>query len=69
MLAGKRIVICGFGDVGKDSAQTMKAADAAVYVFEVDHVVRLETVVSQADIFITMTGPTRTLSWLRTCLR
>ncbi|CAI5706549.1 hypothetical protein KXD40_006455 [Peronospora effusa] len=68
MLASKRIVICGFGDVGKDSAQTMKAADAVVYVIVVDpictlqscmkgfQVVRLETVVSQVDIFITTTG-------------
>ncbi|KAI9991878.1 hypothetical protein PInf_017254 [Phytophthora infestans] len=68
MLAGKRIVICGFGDVGKGSAQAMKAAGAIVYVTEVDpicalqacmegfQVVRLETVVSEADIFITTTG-------------
>lgn len=68
MLAGKRIVICGFGDVGKGSAQAMKAAGAIVYVTEVDpicalqacmegfQVVRLETVISTADIFITTTG-------------
>ena len=68
MLAGKRIVICGFGDVGKGSAQAMKAAGAIVYVTEVDpicalqacmegfQVVRLETVISQADIFVTTTG-------------
>ncbi|ETV99519.1 adenosylhomocysteinase 2 [Aphanomyces invadans] len=68
MLAGKRAVICGFGDVGKGSAQAMKAAGAIVYVTEIDPicalqaamdgfiVVRLETVVSIADIFITTTG-------------
>lgn len=68
MLAGKRVVICGFGDVGKGSAQAMKAAGAIVFVTEVDpicalqacmegfQVVRLETVISEADIFITTTG-------------
>jgi adenosylhomocysteinase len=68
MLAGKRIVICGFGDVGKGSAQAMKAAGAIVYVTEIDpicalqacmdgfQVVRLSTVVDKADIFITTTG-------------
>ncbi|KAK1943915.1 Adenosylhomocysteinase [Phytophthora citrophthora] len=68
MLAGKRVVICGFGDVGKGCAQAMKAAGSIVYVTEVDpicalqacmegfQVVRLESVVSEADIFITTTG-------------
>jgi adenosylhomocysteinase len=68
MIAGKRAVICGFGDVGKGCAQAMKAAGAIVYVTEVDpicalqaamegfSVVRLETVVGFADIFITTTG-------------
>ncbi|DAZ97653.1 TPA: hypothetical protein N0F65_003971 [Lagenidium giganteum] len=68
MLAGKRAVICGFGDVGKGCAQAMKAAGSIVFVTEVDpicalqacmegfQVVRLETVVSSADIFITTTG-------------
>jgi adenosylhomocysteinase len=68
MIAGKRAVICGFGDVGKGCAQAMKAAGAIVYVTEIDpicalqasmegfSVVRLETVVSKADIFITTTG-------------
>lgn len=68
MLAGKRVVICGFGDVGKGCAQSMKAAGAVVFVTEVDpicalqacmegfQVVRLETVVNTADIFITTTG-------------
>lgn len=68
MIAGKRAVICGYGDVGKGCAQAMKAAGAIVYVTEVDpicalqaamegfSVVRLETVVSIGDIFITTTG-------------
>ena len=68
MIAGKRAVICGFGDVGKGCAQAMKAAGAIVYVTEVDpicalqaamegfSVVRLTTVLSIADIFITTTG-------------
>lgn len=68
MIAGKRAVICGFGDVGKGCAQAMKAAGAIVYVTEVDpicalqaamegfSVVRLETVLKTGDIFITTTG-------------
>mmetsp|Transcript_32869 Transcript_32869/g.38136 ORF Transcript_32869/g.38136 Transcript_32869/m.38136 type:complete len:452 (+) Transcript_32869:3-1358(+) len=68
MIAGKKAVICGYGDVGKGCAAAMKAAGARVYVTEIDpicalqacmegfEVVRLETVVSKADIFITATG-------------
>lgn len=68
MIAGKRAVICGFGDVGKGCAQAMKSAGAIVYVTEVDpicalqaamegfSVVRLESVVKTGDIFITTTG-------------
>jgi len=68
MMAGKSVVICGYGDVGKGCAQAMKAQGAIVYVTEIDpicalqaamegfRVVRLETVVSSADIFITTTG-------------
>ena len=68
MLAGKKSVICGYGDVGKGCAQAMKAAGAIVFVTEVDpicalqaamegfQVVRLSTVVSTADVFITTTG-------------
>jgi adenosylhomocysteinase len=68
MIAGKRAVICGFGDVGKGCAQAMKAAGAIVFITEVDpicalqaamegfSVVRIETVVKFADIFITTTG-------------
>jgi len=68
MMAGKSVVICGYGDVGKGCAFAMKAQGAVVYVTEVDpicalqaamegfRVVRLETVVATADIFITTTG-------------
>merc|ERR1712153_164486 len=68
MLAGKRIVICGYGDVGKGSAMAMKAAGAVVFVTEIDpicalqacmegfQVKKMETVVGFADIFITTTG-------------
>lgn len=68
MIAGKRAVICGYGDVGKGCAQAMKAAGAIVYVTEIDpicalqaamegyQVVRLTSVVSIGDIFITTTG-------------
>ena len=68
MLAGKRVVICGFGDVGKGCAQAMKAAGAIVYITEVDpicalqacmegyRVVTLESVISELDIVITATG-------------
>ena len=68
MLAGKKIVICGYGDVGKGCAQSMKAAGAIVYVTEVDPicalqacmegftVVTLEGIISEGDIFITTTG-------------
>ena len=68
MLAGKRAVIAGFGDVGKGCAQALKAAGCVVYVTEVDpicalqacmegfRVMKLENVVAEADIFITSTG-------------
>jgi len=68
MIAGKKVVVCGFGDVGKGCAQAMKAAGARVCITEVDpicalqalmegiDVVRLEDVVETADIFITATG-------------
>jgi adenosylhomocysteinase len=68
MLAGKKAVICGFGDVGKGCAASMKAAGAVTFVTEIDpicalqacmegyQVVRLESVVATADIFITTTG-------------
>jgi len=68
MLAGKTVCICGFGDVGKGSAASMKAAGARVVITEIDpicalqacmdgyQVVLLEDVLSTADIFVTTTG-------------
>jgi adenosylhomocysteinase len=68
MISGKKVVICGFGDVGKGCAQAMRGCGARVYITEVDpicalqacmegyHVVRIETVVRDADIFISATG-------------
>lgn len=69
MLAGKRAVVCGFGDVGKGCAQAMKAAGCVTYVTEVDPicalqaamegfaVMTLEDAIEQGtDIFITTTG-------------
>jgi len=68
MLAGKRVVVCGYGDVGKGTAASFKAAGSIVTVTEVDpicalqaamdgyEVKRLETVVSNSDVVITATG-------------
>merc|ERR1712165_289534 len=64
MLAGKKALICGFGDVGKGSAQSMKAASAVTYVSEIDpicalqacmegfQVVTMEDVISFVDVVI-----------------
>ena len=68
MIAGKTAVVCGFGDVGKGSAESLRSQGAKVMVTEIDPicalqacmqgypVVRLEDVVRQADIFVTATG-------------
>jgi len=68
MLAGKKALICGFGDVGKGSAQSMKAASAVTYVSEIDpicalqacmegfQVVTMEDVIAEVDVVITTTG-------------
>ena len=68
MIAGKMVVICGYGDVGKGSAQSMRGFGARVVVTEIDpicalqaamegfEVKTLEEVVSIADIFVTATG-------------
>jgi len=68
MMAGKKAVICGYGDVGKGCAHAMRAQGCIVYVTEIDPicalqaamegyiVTTLEDVVSFADIFITTTG-------------
>ncbi|MEK9750164.1 MAG: adenosylhomocysteinase [Flavobacteriaceae bacterium] len=68
MLAGKRVVVCGYGDVGKGTAASFRGAGAIVSVTEIDpicalqacmdgyEVKRLETAVVNADIVITTTG-------------
>ena len=68
MLAGKRVVVCGYGDVGKGTAASFKGAGSIVTITEIDpicalqaamdgfEVKRLENVVSNADIVITTTG-------------
>ena len=68
MLAGKRVVVCGYGDVGKGTAASFKGAGSIVTVTEIDpicalqaamdgfEVKKLETVVGNADVVITTTG-------------
>ena len=68
MLAGKRVVVAGYGDVGKGTAASFKGAGSIVTVTEIDpicalqacmdgfEVKQLETVVGNADIVITTTG-------------
>ena len=68
MLAGKRVGVCGYGDVGKGTAASFKGAGSIVTVTEIDpicalqaamdgfEVKKLETVVGNADIVITTTG-------------
>jgi adenosylhomocysteinase len=68
MLAGKRVVVCGYGDVGKGTAASFKGAGSIVTVTEIDpicalqaamdgfEVKKLETVLPKADIVITTTG-------------
>jgi len=68
MIAGKRALVCGFGDVGKGCAQALKNAGARVSISEVDpicalqalmdgiDVVQLDDVISDVDIIITATG-------------
>lgn len=68
MIAGKMVLIAGFGDVGKGCAKSFKSLGAIVYVSEIDPicalqatmegfaVVTIEEVVQIADIFVTATG-------------
>ncbi len=68
MIAGKVAVVCGYGDVGKGSAQALRALSAQVWVTEVDpicalqaamegfRVVTMEYAADKADIFVTTTG-------------
>ena len=68
MLGGKLCVVCGYGDVGKGCAQSLRGQGARVVVTEIDpinalqaamegyQVVRLDDVVKTADVFVTATG-------------
>jgi len=68
MIAGKIALVCGFGDVGKGSAQALRALSAQVWVTEVDpicalqaamegfRVVTMDYAADKADIFVTATG-------------
>ncbi len=68
MVAGKIAIVCGYGDVGKGSAQALRALSAQVWVTEIDpicalqaamegyRVVTMDEAASQGDIFVTCTG-------------
>lgn len=68
MIAGKIALVCGYGDVGKGSAQALRALSAQVWVTEIDpicalqaamegyRVVTMEEACDKADIFVTATG-------------
>jgi adenosylhomocysteinase len=68
MVAGKVAVVCGYGDVGKGSAQALRALSAQVWVTEIDpicalqaamegyRVVTMDEACDKADIFVTATG-------------
>jgi len=68
MLAGKRVVVCGYGDVGKGSAASFKGAGSIVTITEIDpicalqaamdgfEVKKLDNVIEKADVIITTTG-------------
>ena len=68
MIAGKTAVVCGYGDVGKGSAQALKSQGAKVVVTEIDpicalqaamegfHVLTVEDTLGSADIYVTATG-------------
>ncbi|NBC48427.1 MAG: adenosylhomocysteinase [Gammaproteobacteria bacterium] len=68
MIAGKVAVVCGYGDVGKGSAESLRGLGANVWVTEIDpicalqaamegyRVVQLDDVIDQVDIFVTATG-------------
>ena len=68
MIAGKHCIVCGYGDVGKGSAESLRALGAKVMITEIDpicalqacmegyDVVTLEEKVAEVDIFVTATG-------------
>jgi adenosylhomocysteinase len=68
LISGKKVMVCGYGDVGKGCAQAFKSCNAVVYVSEVDpicalqacmegfQVKRMDSVLDKIDIFVTATG-------------
>ena len=68
MLAGKSAVVCGYGDVGKGSAESLRSQGARVTITEIDpicalqasmegyEVTTMEEMASKADVFVTATG-------------
>ncbi len=68
MIAGKTVIVCGYGDVGKGCAQSLRGLGATVWVTEIDpicalqaamegyRVVKFDEVCDQADIIVTATG-------------
>ncbi|HSD52696.1 MAG TPA: adenosylhomocysteinase, partial [Burkholderiales bacterium] len=74
MVAGKIAVVCGYGDVGKGSAQALRALSAQVWVTEIDpicalqaamegyRVVTMDYACDKADIFVTATGNLRVIA-------
>ncbi len=68
MISGKKAVVCGYGDVGKGCAQSLRGLGATVWITEIDpicalqaamegyRVVRLDDVADKGDIFVTATG-------------
>ena len=74
MIAGKIVVVCGYGDVGKGCAQAMRGMGATVWITEIDpicalqaamegyRVVTVDAVASEADIFVTATGDIKVIT-------
>src|ERR1700685_1081520 len=74
MIAGKVAVVCGYGDVGKGSAQALRALSAQVWLTEIDpicalqasmegyRVVTMDYAAHKADIFVTATGNARVIT-------
>ena len=74
MIAGKIALVCGFGDVGKGCAQSLRGLGATVWIAEIDpicalqaamegyRVVTMDQACDQADIFVTATGNLRVIA-------
>src|SRR5689334_638677 len=74
MIAGKIALVCGYGDVGKGCAQSLRGLGATVWITEIDpicalqaamegyRVVTMDEVCDQADIFVTATGNLRVIT-------